>query len=220
MCSLKTPLLALKTPLLALKTRLPALKTLLPLLLLAGPAAGLGRFNEWVEFSGACPAIEPMERINLKRFMGHWRVFKMYIAASNTPLKCISEQYYNLNAGIFSITRRGVQVQDAKTVEEEWIAIPVSVRRSDRIRARFRLSLKGSATDSSPDYEVLFTDYVNVAIAWNCIPGWRSGTNWQSLALLTRKSLPKRRFKKKMNRRLRKLVLNRTVLVKIDQRSC
>ena len=194
------------------------LKTPLALLLLTRLAAGLGEFYERVEFDGSCPAIKAMDEIILKRFMRVWFVFKMY---SGKPLlKCISEEYSNLIPGIFNITRQGLQSQDNRTVEERALAIPVSPRRKNRIRASFHISTAGLVVGAVSHFDVLSTDYEDYAIVGRCIPSLTHGKHLQSLVLFSRKRLPEGWVKQKMHRLLREFGLSLTKLKKIDQRSC
>ena len=143
-----------------------------------------------------------------------WFVYKMYTYA--TPLKCMSEAYYNLNQGTFDMERVGWRIQEDTIVIQEAKAIPVSGRKSDRVRASFHLSIDGKLLGVGSDYDVMATDYDNYAIIENCIPSRNPGKRFQLLVLLTRKQLPERLIKRKMNRLLKKFGFSLAHLKKID----
>ena len=118
--------------------------------------------------------------------MGDWFVQKMIVSASVKALKCIEVSYSNLRGGTFKISRRGVQVEDGKSVAQDAWAIPGDSRRRNVILATFGISIEGSILSTDSDFEVLWTDYDAASIVYHCFDFGNTGMSYQSLLVLTR----------------------------------
>ena len=171
---------------------------------------------------GPCPKVPPME-IKLPKYMGDWFVQKMIVSASVKALKCIEESYSNLRAGTFKISRRGVQVEDGKSVAQDAWAIPSGSRRRNVIRAAFRISIEGSTLSAdSTDFKVLWTDYDAASIVYDCFAFGNTSMSYQSLLVLTRVRLGYAMTHALANatRKMQKFKLNLNKLKTIEQFDC
>ena len=187
-----------------------ATRTLLPLLMLAVQVAGQDLL------SGECrqlPAVNDFQRIP---FLGLWFDFAKNEERGQQGQKCIYSLISDAGDGKILIVNKGILISNGTKVTDSGLATP----HGSETTASWNVTLVG--TGHTGNYTLVYTDYVGVAIFWDCYTVRIEGqvVSFQVISIITRDRSPSQELRDNTTMWLQQNHLNTSGLIFTDQENC